>query len=130
MSGTPGKILVAEDNPALAAVIKFNLQQAGHQVMVVNDGQAALETAQLESFDMIVTDHQMPNLSGVEFCERLRDLKAYQATPILMLTAKALEMDFADLQERLGLCQLLAKPFSPAEVVRVVAENLAPATID
>lgn len=130
MIGSPKKILVAEDNPALAAVIKFNLQQAGYQVTVVNNGLSALDAAEAEPFDMVVTDHQMPNMSGIQLCERLRNLDAYGTIPILMLTAKALEMDFTTLQEKIGLCQLLPKPFSPSEVVRVVAQNLAAAAID
>ncbi len=115
-------ILVAEDNPALAAVIKFNLQQAGHNVTVATNGQEAWSFAQVGKFDIVVTDHQMPIMSGLELCEKLRSEKRYIDTPVLMLTAKALEMDFESIRQRLGISALLSKPFSPSEVVRLVAD--------
>lgn len=115
-------ILVAEDNPALAAVIKFNLQQAGHKVTVASNGQEAWSFAQVGRFDFVVTDHQMPIMSGLELCEKLRSEQRYVDTPVLMLTAKALEMDFESIRQRLGISALLSKPFSPSEVVRLVSD--------
>ena len=121
MNAQAKSILVAEDSPALAAVIKFNLQQAGHEVTVACNGQEAWTYAQVGQFDLVVTDHQMPIMSGLELCEKLRSEQQYVDTPVLMLTAKALEIDFEAIRQRLGISALLSKPFSPSEVVRLVA---------
>ncbi|MBN1852752.1 MAG: response regulator [Pirellulales bacterium] len=124
MENTRARILVAEDNPALAAVIEFNLRRAGCAVTRMRNGRLALEAAMEEDFDLVVTDHQMPEMTGIELCERLRALPQYMDTPIIMLTAKGLELDMSNLGETVGVSEYLSKPFSPAELVRKIEECL------
>jgi len=118
------RVLVAEDNAALASVIRFNLQRAGLQVTVAQDGLEAWEHTQNEQFDLVVTDQQMPKMTGCELCERLRQQDAYREVPIIMLTAKGLELELPRLREELGISATFLKPFSPKEVVAAVEEQL------
>ena len=119
------KILVAEDNLALAEVIRFNLEQAGFEVTVAHNGREAYDLSQNDQFDLVLTDHQMPELTGVELCQRLREDERYARTPVIMVTAKGLELDLARLQDELGVTVALAKPFSPIEMIRQIEDCLA-----
>ena len=127
MLGNAKKILVAEDNTALCGVLRFNLQLAGFDVTITSDGRQALECALSEQFDLIISDHQMPELTGCELFAELRKLENYQNTPKIMLTAKGLELELPRLTVELGITATFSKPFSPSEVVRTVEECLAAA---
>jgi len=119
------KILVAEDNLALADVMRFNLERAGFEVTVAHNGREAYDLSQNDQFDLVLTDHQMPKLTGVELCQRLREDERYARTPVIMVTAKGLELDLARLQDELGVTAALAKPFSPIEMIRQIEDCLA-----
>lgn len=114
------QVLIAEDNPALAAVLKFNIELGGFQVTVARTGTDAYEVAQATDFDLIITDHQMPGMSGVQLCEKLRLLDQYKDTDVIMLTAKSLELDSERIINELGVRDIFSKPFSPTEIVKVV----------
>jgi|CXWL01.1.fsa_nt_gi CheY-like chemotaxis protein len=126
MKNADRHILVAEDNAALASVVRFNLQRAGFQVIVVHNGRAAWEAVQEEeeAFDLIVTDQQMPEMTGCEFCEKLRTLDQYRDTPVIMLTAKGMELELPRLKAELGIAATFLKPFSPKEIVKAVEFHL------
>ena len=121
-------ILVAEDNAALASVVRFNLERAGFQVTVVRNGRVAWEVVREEAFDLIVTDQQMPEMTGREFCEKLRALDEYRDTPVIMLTAKGMELDLPRLKAELGIAATFLKPFSPKEIVKSVEDHLEAAS--
>jgi CheY-like chemotaxis protein len=125
MAGGTAKILVCEDNSALAGVICFNLVRAGFQVTTVANGRLALETLQKESFDLVLSDQQMPMMTGIQLCESIRQMPAHRRTPFILLTAKCMEIDFAKLQQSLGISAALPKPFSPSELVACIEEALA-----
>jgi CheY-like chemotaxis protein len=116
------KVLVAEDNPALAGVVRFNLKRTGFDVTVARNGREALDMARGTPFDVVITDQQMPGMTGTELCAELRRREEYRTTPIIMLTAKGLELDIESLRQRLGVSAALPKPFSPAELVCLVEE--------
>jgi two-component system, chemotaxis family, chemotaxis protein CheY len=124
MSSEDSHILVAEDNAALASVVRFNLQRAGFQVSVACNGRVAWEAVQDEAFDLIVTDQQMPEMTGREFCERMRTLDHYRDTPVIMLTAKGMELELPRLKAELGIAATFLKPFSPREIVKAVEDLL------
>ena len=124
MSNAERRILVAEDNAALASVVRFNLQRAGFQVTVACNGRVAWEAAQEEVFDLIVTDQQMPEMSGCELCAKLRAIDEYRETPMIMLTAKGMELELPRLKSELGIAATFLKPFSPSEIVRAVEGQL------
>jgi CheY-like chemotaxis protein len=111
------RILIAEDNVAMAQVLRFNLERAGYTVCVASDGRQALESAQEQHFDLVITDYQMPGMTGEELCRGLRELPEYRSTPVMMCTAKEFELDATYLSESLGVNNLIQKPFSPRQVV-------------
>jgi CheY-like chemotaxis protein len=118
-------VLVVEDNAALASVVRFNLERAGLQTAVAYNGREAWDRVQEQQFDLIVTDQQMPEMSGCEFCERLRQLANYDEVPIILLTAKGMELELPRLRTDLGIAATFIKPFSPKEVVKAVEDQLA-----
>jgi two-component system alkaline phosphatase synthesis response regulator PhoP len=122
---TQQHILVAEDNAALASVIRFNLVRAGFQVTIANDGRQAWEFVQANRYDMLVTDQQMPEMTGCELCEKLRSVPEYAELPVIMLTAKGLELELPRLRDELKIMATFMKPFSPKEVVKAVEDCLA-----
>ena len=131
MNGTPAmatdraRILVVEDNAALSGVVCFNLVRAGFQVTSVNNGRYALETLQKGTFDLVLSDQQMPLMTGIQLCEHLRQLPAYRRTPFILLTAKCMEIDVAKLQQKPGISAALPKPFIPSELITCIEDCLA-----
>ena len=122
------RILVVEDNAALARVVQFNLERAGHDVVVANNGQQALAVLAGElPFDMVVTDQQMPVMTGVELCQQMRRVARFAHLPVIMLTAKGLELELSQLRDELGIAAVLPKPFSPHGLVEAIEELLAAA---
>lgn len=116
------RALVVDDNLALARVTQFSLDRAGFETQTARNGQVALELAQTMHFDVVVTDQQMPVLTGIELCRELRKLPAYAECPIILLTAKGLELELPRLRDELGINAVFSKPFSPAAVVRAVED--------
>ena len=124
MSDDVPQILVAEDNSAMANVLRFTLSRAGFEVTLARDGREAWEQANVSHFDLIVTDHQMPYLTGVELCRLLRKSDAYREAPILMLTAKRLELDCELIQSHLHVTDIIPKPFSPRHLIECIQRML------
>jgi len=114
------KILLAEDNPVIADVLRFNLEHAGFQVTVATDGREATELIGRERFDAIITDYQMPHVSGEEFCRYARQDDRYSDVPIFLCSAKGFELDTNRMTEDLGITGVFFKPFSPREVIQTV----------
>lgn len=119
-----GRVLVAEDDPALRNVIRFNLQQAGFEVIAARNGAEAWDQLQKQSADMVVTDMQMPLMSGLELLKKLRADPRYAQLPAMMLTAKGYELDFEQLRAELGIVEVMKKPFSPKQLARAVAQHV------
>ena len=103
------KILIADDDPDLRALIGFALTQAGYLVLRAPDGPSALRAFEAESPDLVVLDINMPGASGFQVCEAIR-LKS--RVPIMMLTVRGEEEDLVRALE-LGADDYLNKPFSP-----------------
>jgi CheY-like chemotaxis protein len=106
-------------------VICFNLTRAGYQVTAVGNGREAIEALQRGHFDLILSDQQMPKMTGIQLCEHVREMPDYAQTPFILLTAKCMEIDFAQLHQRLGVTAALPKPFSPSELLTSIEESLA-----
>jgi len=109
-------------------VIGFNLRKAGLEVVHVVAGDMAWKLLQQRGFDLLVTDFQMPGMNGGELCERIRAEPSLKALPIILLTGKGLEIDTRYYRETLRVSAVLAKPFSPRELVRLVQEDLLAGT--
>ena len=125
MANDKANILVCEDNGALSAVICFNLVRAGFQVTAVNNGRLALDALEKNSFDLVLSDQQMPMMTGIQLCEHIRQVPAHRRTPFILLTAKCMEIDVAKLQQTLGVTKALPKPFSPSELINCIEDALA-----
>ncbi|QPC47200.1 response regulator transcription factor [Mangrovibacillus cuniculi] len=108
------RILVVDDEPSIATLLQYNLEQAGYEVFTAEDGEEGREKALSLEPDLIVLDLMLPKLDGIEVCKQLRQQKIN--TPILMLTAKDDEFDKV-LGLELGADDYMTKPFSPREVV-------------
>jgi two-component system phosphate regulon response regulator PhoB len=110
------KILVVDDEPEAVELVEFNLTQAGFHVMSAADGTEAVNKAREQLPNLIVLDLMLPEMDGLEVCRMLRRDPATASVPIIMLTAKAAEMDRIVGLE-LGADDYVTKPFSPRELV-------------
>ncbi|MEM6602178.1 MAG: response regulator, partial [Verrucomicrobiota bacterium] len=110
------KILIIEDEPDVVDMIELGLHGAGLKTISAADGEAGLRKAREESPDLLILDLMIPKLSGLEVCKNLRKDPATSSLPIIMLTAKADEVDRIVGLE-LGADDYVTKPFSPRELV-------------
>ncbi len=110
------KILVADDEPDVLHLVTLNLKNAGFNVIKAEDGLKALTKAREMQPALIVLDLMLPEMSGLEVCKVLKKDPATAQIPIIMLTAKAEEVDRIVGLE-LGADDYLTKPFSPRELV-------------
>lgn len=110
------KILVVDDEPEAVELVEFNLKQAGYSVVTAADGAEALAKARTAQPSLIVLDLMLPEVDGLEVCKMLRRDPATASIPIVMLTAKAAEIDRV-LGLELGADDYITKPFSPRELV-------------
>ncbi|AVT32873.1 DNA-binding response regulator [Plantactinospora sp. BC1] len=106
------RILVAEDDPKQANLVRVYLEREGHSVLVVGDGRAALEQVRARRPDLVVLDVMMPVVDGLDVC---RILRAESNLPILLLTARTTEDDVL-LGLDIGADDYLTKPYSPREL--------------
>lgn len=130
MPGSGRKVLVAEDNPAMGDVVRFNLQNAGFAVTVCRNGVDALRTLQQGKFDLVVTDYQMPGLNGEQLCGEIRSDSRLLHLPVIIVSARGLELDLNRLQEQFQITAVVFKPFSPRELVKLVHSSLEPVTAE
>jgi len=103
-----------EDEPGIRKLLQLHLEELHADVTECDDGAAGLELAQSEAWDLILLDLQLPQVSGLDICKKIRS--SGDQTPILMLTAKTSELDRV-LGLELGADDYVSKPFSPLELV-------------
>jgi CheY-like chemotaxis protein len=120
------RVLIVEDNPGLARALAFTFRQAGYQVTACHDGAVAWEILQRDSFDAVLTDHEMPGMTGVELCRKLRASPQYADTPVVMVTGRELEFGMQSLHPELNLAAVYPKPFSPRALVKLM-DGILPA---
>ena len=115
------KILIVEDEEAIADLEKDYLELSGFDVEIENDGTSGLERALNEDFDMFILDLMLPGTDGFEICKKIREKKN---TPVLMVSAKKDDIDKIR-GLGLGADDYITKPFSPSELVARVKAHLA-----
>jgi two-component system response regulator RegX3 len=120
------RILVVDDEPAIADAVAYALGGEGYEVVSRADGEDALATALAGQFDLVILDLMLPRLSGREVCRRLRE---ESDVPILMLTAKDAEVDRV-LGLEVGADDYVTKPFSLAELISRVRAILRRRELD
>jgi DNA-binding response OmpR family regulator len=108
----PARILIAEDDPKQATLVRVYLEREGFHVLTVRDGRAALDAARTRKPDLLILDVMMPKVDGLDVC---RILRAESQVPILLLTARTTEEDKL-LGLDLGADDYVTKPYSPREL--------------
>ncbi len=129
MSPMKPRILIVEDEVALVAMLRYNLEKEGYQVDEATDGQEALIKVAEEKPDLVLLDWMLPQLSGIEVCRQLRRHPETRNLPIIMLTARGEETDRVRGLDA-GADDYIAKPFSPSELMarmRAVLRRIRPA---
>jgi len=111
MAERPQRILLADDEQSIQTLLSYPLRKDGYEVVQASDGREALDRFDESAFDLVVLDVMMPRIDGLEVCRRLR---ARSSVPIIMLTAKAEEVDKVVGLE-LGADDYITKPFSVRE---------------
>ncbi len=110
------KVLVVEDETDIRALVRYNLETEGFSVVEASDGEIGLSLAARERPALVVLDLMLPGLSGLEVCRKLRERDETSRVPILILTARASEIDKV-LGLEMGADDYVTKPFSPRELV-------------
>jgi twitching motility two-component system response regulator PilH len=111
------KILLAEDDPSIQIIARLTLQKVGgHEVVVVADGEVAVQFAQTQHFDLIILDGMMPVMGGFEAARALKALEATKHIPIIFMSAKNQSND-VDEGLRLGAIGYIVKPFDANDLV-------------
>jgi phosphate regulon transcriptional regulator PhoB len=109
-------ILVVEDEKDIRELVRFHLEQEGYLVREAETGESGLAQVGAERPGLVVLDLMLPGIDGLEVCRRLRAADATRSIPVIMLTAKAAEVDRV-LGLELGADDYMVKPFSPRELV-------------
>jgi CheY-like chemotaxis protein len=121
------RVLIVDDESHIVHVVSLKLRNNGYDVLTAQDGEEGLAIAREQQPDLLITDYQMPYMTGLELCLALQKEQPDEPIPALMLTARgfSLAKEYTDQANIVGL---LSKPFSPREVLACVNETLASAT--
>lgn len=123
MAESSRRVLVIDDEAHIVQVLSLKLRNAGYEVLTASDGEEGFEIARKSIPDLIITDFQMPYMTGLELCQALSKEAATASIPILMLTARGYALDDEDIA--LGnIREVLSKPFSPRSIVQLVEQTL------
>jgi CheY-like chemotaxis protein len=117
------KVLVADDEIHIIHVVAIKLRNNGYEVIAANNGAEAYDLACREKPDIVVTDCQMPVLTGLELIAKLREDERTREIPVVLLTARSFAVS-AEQQESLGVACCLSKPFSPKELLKTIQDIL------
>lgn len=117
------RILAVDDSPSMRDMVRITLTGAGFDVTPAADGQAALELARQSSFDLVLSDVNMPNMDGISLIRALRAQSAYRHTPILMLTTEG-SMERKREGKDAGATGWIVKPFDPDQLVATMQRVL------
>ena len=124
MESQPQHILLLEDAPTYRSVVAFNLSQAGFQVTTAAEAGKALLLAEHEHFDLAIVDYYLPDYPGTDFIKQLRELDEYEHVPIIVLTARAEELNLDYLRNELSVL-VLSKSCTMKQLVQTVTKCLA-----
>lgn len=112
-------ILAVDDSPSMRKMVAFTLAGAGYKVVEAVDGQDALEKAEVESIDLVLTDQNMPRLDGIGLTRKLREDPKFKTVPILILTTESSDQ-MKQAGRAAGATGWLVKPFDPARLIEIV----------
>ncbi len=112
-------ILAVDDSASIRQMVAFTLKSAGYQVTEAVDGQDALDKAKTNTFDLVLTDQNMPRMDGITLVKNLRAISQYAGRPILILTTESSDAMKAQ-GKAAGATGWLVKPFDPMRLAEVV----------
>lgn len=117
------KIMTVDDSVSVRMLVAQTLMGAGHEVVEAPNGMEALANAKFKTFDLVISDLNMPGMDGLAFVKELRRLSAYRTVPVLILTT---ELDPAKKNEarEAGATGWIVKPFSPAQLLATIRKVL------
>jgi len=110
------RVLIVEDEKALAEILEYNFKKEGYAVDTASDGEIALDKIIFKAPDLVILDWMLPKLSGIELCKKVRSNKKIKNIPIIMLTARGEEEDRLKGLE-MGADDYVTKPFSINELL-------------
>jgi CheY-like chemotaxis protein len=116
-------ILVVDDETHILHVVSLKLSNAGYEIITAEDGEEALELALKHQPVVVITDYQMPFMTGLELCIALKQHEATKTTPALMLTARGFSLP-GDALSKTNIVSVISKPFSPREILSRVQDML------
>ena len=122
-------ILLVDDESHILHVVDLKLANAGYHVVTAEDGEEGLAAAIEHRPSLVITDYQMPFMTGLELCIALKQHEATAGIPALMLTARGSGLDDDDL-EQTNIAAVLSKPFSPREILAKVQDLLNPESVE
>jgi len=126
----PNRILLCDDEIHILRAAEFKLKRAGFDVQTASDGEEAWAAICERIPDIVVSDCQMPRLDGLGLAQRIRETPATQHLPMIVLSAKGFELSFEELSTRFNVRAVMAKPFSPRELLETVNAVLCEETDD
>ena len=117
------RVLAVDDSASMRDIVLLTMKMAGFNATLAKDGAEALQIAQKEQFDLVLTDVHMPNMGGIELVRALRALPAYRTIPIVALTT---EKDIAHRHEgrTAGVTGWIIKPFLPDKLISTLQHLL------
>ena len=115
------RILIVDDEAHILHVLSLKLRNAGYEVITAPDGEEGFELATTELPNLVITDYQMPYMTGLELCHALADQKSTANIPVLILTARGHALEDQELKIR-NVKAILSKPFSPRAVLQLVEQ--------
>lgn len=121
----PKKILVVDDDPNARELIRLALSKYDCEVLEAANGLEGLDAAMKERPNLVITDHLMPNFSGYEMLQKVRDQQDLRQTRFIMVTAKHFDSDFPELL-KLGGCDFISKPLHIISLIGMIEKLLGP----
>jgi len=116
---TMHSILAVDDSVSMRQMVTFTLKNAGYEVVEAVDGEDAFEKARNRSFDLVLTDQNMPRLDGIGLTRRLREHPGFHRTPILILATESSDQ-MKQAGRAAGATGWMVKPFDPVKLIEVI----------
>ncbi len=113
------RVLVVDDSAAVRQSVAFVLDQAGYEIVQAEDGKDALSKLDGQTFHLVITDVNMPNMDGIELTGKIRTLDAYKFVPIVVLTTESQE-EKMNAGKEAGATGWIVKPFDSDKLLQVV----------
>jgi two-component system chemotaxis response regulator CheY len=119
----PKKVLIVDDSLTMRQLVKMTLTRSGYDVVEAEDGQKGLQKASLQAFDLVLSDINMPIMTGLDMLRGLRKLPAYKFTPIVLITTES-QLEKKQEGKAAGATGWIVKPFEQEQLLAVVTKVL------